>query len=91
MSYKYSHTKTQGVSDALCHTRGYSGDYKGIEEETSYCHTTSRPRCHNNDDNDDEPIKFTLGFIHILVLVKECSTALEVLLKIHFKGVGAPV
>ena len=35
-SYKDSHTKTHthGVSDVVCHTsRGYSGHYKGIEEE----------------------------------------------------------
>ena len=36
VSYKDSHTKTHthGVSDVVCHTsRGYSGHYKGIEEE----------------------------------------------------------
>ena len=49
-------THKHGVSDALCHTRGYSGHYKGIEEDVGYCHTTSRPRYHDHNDDDNDQI-----------------------------------
>ena len=40
-------------SHALCHTRGYSGHYKGIEEGAAYCHTRSTT-CPEQDEEEGQ-------------------------------------